>query len=365
MTAGRAAPRIEVDLDRVRHNAASLVAALGHRSISVVGVTKATLGHPEVAHALIDGGVVGLGDSRVENLERLRDAGVGAATTLLRSPVPTQVDLVVALATTSCNTELEVLRMLSVAAVRAEVVHHVVLMVELGDLREGIMAEDLDAVVRVVIGLPNLVLDGIGTNLACHLGVEPSDSNMGQLSSLADSVESTTGDPLERVSGGNSANLRWALASPDPGRVNELRLGESILLGRQPLDRSVIEGLHTDAVRVVAEVIESKVKPSVPSGRLARTAFGTARPPEDRGDIRRVILALGRQDVDPDGLVPMLDVDVLGASSDHLVVDARSEALRVGSEVAFEPDYAALVRAMTSPFVRTVVRGGSEEPDGR
>ena len=161
------------------------------------------------------------------------------------------------------------------------------------------------------------------------------------------------------VSGGNSANLNWALGTADTGRINDLRLGESILLGRETLHRQPIDGLHTDAITLVAEVIESKVKPSQPWGEIAQTAFGEKLPAADRGCILQIILAIGHQDTDPCGLHAPPGMEVLGHSSDHLVADAGSDRLSVGEEVRFQLNYSALVRAMTSPYVAKVISGRS------
>src|SRR4051794_29278806 len=179
------APRVEIDLAKLGHNARTLVDRLGPLGISVTGVTKAVLGLPEVAFALLASGVGGLGDSRVENLERMRAAGVPGPLTLIRSPMLSQVDRVVAVADVSFNTEVSVLSALSAAAGRAGVTHDVVLMVELGDLREGILPVDLPEVVAATLALPNLALRGIGTNLACQHGVVPDAANMAELSALA------------------------------------------------------------------------------------------------------------------------------------------------------------------------------------
>ncbi|MCU1375091.1 MAG: hypothetical protein JWO68_2377, partial [Actinomycetia bacterium] len=328
------------------------------RGVAVTGVTKATLGSPEVARELVRAGVAGLGDSRIENLEALRAAGLTAPMTLIRSPMVSQVDRVVAGAEVSLNTELEVIERLSAAAQAQGRPHGVVLMVELGDLREGILPADVEAVARRTLGLPGIVLRGIGTNLACQSGVAPDERNMAELSALATSLEATFGITLEVVSGGNSANLDWAFGAPDVGRVNDLRLGESILLGCEPLHRRPIEGLHTDAFTMVAEVIESKAKPTLAWGERNQTAFGHRPPDTDRGTTSRVILAVGRQDVDPDGLVAPDGMTILGASSDHLVLDAGTSGPAVGSEVRFAVNYAALLAAMTSPFVtRTFTTG--------
>lgn len=350
------APRIEVDLGKVRHNAATLTDRLSRRGIAVTGVTKAFLGDPAIASVLVDAGVAGLGDARIESIEAMRRAGVPGPMTLLRSPMASQVDRVVRHADTSLATEPATLALLSAAAQAQGRVHGVVLMVELGDLREGVMPGDLPGLVDVAERLPNIVLRGIGTNLACRSGVVPDDVNMGQLSQLAAAVEEDIGRPLELVSGGNSAALEWALGGTDIGRVTDLRLGEAILLGRETLHRRPIPGLHTDAFTIVAEVIESRPKPSLPWGRIAQAAFGQPTPVAgvDRHGTTVVqsILAIGRQDVDPDGLVPPPGVELLACSSDHLVASTE-HVLPVGTEVAFRPDYSALLRAMTSPFVAT------------
>lgn len=351
------APRLEIDLDRIEHNARTLVERLANRGISVSGVTKAALGSSEIACALLRGGVSSLGDSRIENIEAMRAAQVSASMMLIRSPMLSQAERVVAQADVSFNTELDVISKLSSAAQEAGRTHGVVLMVELGDLREGIMPGDLEGVVRETLGFPNIALKGIGTNLACRSGVVPDAKNMGELSALADSIDATFGPVIEIVSGGNSANLAWALSGAATGRINHLRLGESLLLGRETLHRQPIDGLHTDAFTLIAEVIESKLKPSCPWGEIAQTAFGVQPIEADRGDISQVILALGRQDTDPCGLQSAAGIKILGASSDHLVAECCLEHLPVGAEIRLQPNYSALVRAMTSPFVTKVMEG--------
>lgn len=348
------APRLEIDLDAIRDNTRVLVDRLAPLGIGVTGVTKASLGSAGVARALLQGGATGLGDSRVENLARLGGAGIDAPRTLIRSPMPSQVGAVVAHAHTSMNTEADVLAGLSDAAVRRSTTHAVVLMVELGDLREGVAAADVVALARIAAALPGITLAGLGTNLACQCGVVPDQATMDELSCLVEQVEARCGVELTVVSGGNSANLDWALATPDVGRVNDLRLGESILLGTEPLHRRPIDGLRTDAFALVAEIIELQVKPAQPWGELAQTAFGAQAPRRGTDSIRQAILALGRQDIDPDGLTLPAGVGLLGASSDHLVLDLGDVEASVGDELTLGLDYGALLRAVTSPFVTKV-----------
>lgn len=271
--------------------------------------------------------------------------------TLIRSPMISQAALVVSNADTSLNTELDVISELSKAAGALGRTHGVLLMVELGDLREGIMPGDLERVVGRTLRFPNIALKGIGTNLACRNGIAPDAENMGALSILADAIDATFGPIVSIVSGGNSSNLNWVFGGADTGRINNLRLGESILLGREPLHRQPIEGLHTDAITLVAEVIESGTKPTRPWGEIAENAFGAEVQPADGGHVRQAILALGVLDTDPEGLTPPAGIKILASSSDHLIIDCGDERLPIGTEITFGLNYSALIRAMVSPFI--------------
>jgi predicted amino acid racemase len=357
------APRLEIRLDRIHHNAKTLVDRLALQGISVTGVTKAVLGLPEIARELVSAGVASIGDSRIENIERMKRAGLPCEFTLIRSPMISHADRVVANAEISHNTEIDVVARLSKCAQGQGRNHGVLLMVELGDLREGILPADLPHFVEQALRLPNIDFRGIGTNLACQSGVSPDQRNMNALSSLAGALESTFGIVVETVSGGNSANLGWALSTKQVGRVSALRIGEAIFLGRDPLDRGAIGGLYTDAFTLVAEVIECKRKPSKPFGELGQAAFGPVKTRTDRGLISQALMALGQQDIDPDGLEAPDGTEILGASSDHLVLDTGRGSPAVGSEVTFQLNYSALLRAMTSPFVSRAISGGDGESD--
>jgi ornithine racemase len=352
--------RIETDLDKVEQNTRILVDRLAASGIRVTGITKAVLGSPGVGAAMLRGGACGLGDSRVPNLLRLAGLDPPPLRTLIRSPMLSHVAWVVDAADVSLNTEAVVLAALDQAASRQKRMHAVVLMVELGDLREGIALDDVPEAVRAVLGHSSLRLVGLGANLACQNGVVPDDRNMGILTGLANDIEALHGISLDVVSGGNSANLNWALHTHDVGRINDLRVGEAILLGVDPLYRTPIPGLHTDAFTLTAEVIEVAMKPAQPWGDRAQAAFGEAPLRTGSRTVHQAILALGRQDVDPDGLQPPEGITILGMSSDHLIVDLGDHPVAVGDEIEFGVGYGALVRAMTSPFVTKIEHlGGS------
>jgi ornithine racemase len=343
-------PRIEIDLSAVEHNARELVGRLRARGINVTGVTQATLGSPEVAKAMIAGGVKRLGDSRIENIEALRDAGIKVPVMLLRAPSPEWADRAVACATHSLVSDLDIVTALSVAAGKRALNHGIVLMVEMGDLREGMMTADVLDAARIISRTRHVTLAGIGTHLASRSDIVPGDDQMQQLTGLASTISSKFGCDPAIITGGGSANLGWALGEGRVGAINDLRLGESILLGRDPLTRKPIDGLRGDAFAVVAPVIESIEKPSAPWGVRSGSALGAPVQARERGTTIQTIVALGRQDIDPDGIRPPAGFTVLSASSDHLVLETPVR-LAAGTEIRFGVDYSALVRAMTSPFV--------------
>jgi predicted amino acid racemase len=345
---------LSIDLAKITDNARRVVAALGGRH--VVGVTKVTCGTPEVGRAMLAGGAQALGESRLENAARLRAAGIDAPIWLLRSPTPALAAEAVRLIDVSLESELETVLALERAAGAAGKRHGVIAMVDLGDLREGVLPADLPGFAEAVERLEHVELAGIGVNLTCYGAVCPSAVNLGELAALAGQVERRIGRRLTFVSGGNSSSIGLAVAGHMPAAITNLRIGETILLGVDTLTREPTLDLHLDAFTVEAPVIECLVKPSMPTGETAQDAFGNRPTFVDRGRRRRAICALGRQDAPAEGLVPLDSrIEVLGASSDHLILDV--EALepppRLGDAIAFRPTYGATLQLSTSPYVDT------------
>lgn len=316
-----------------------------------MGVTKAALGEPAIAEAMIQGGVRSIADSRIENIQKMKNAGISTPFVLLRTPL-SQAESIVKSADISLNTEIETLKKLSYYAKAHNKDHQVILMVEMGDLREGILPCDLSQFIGKTLSLPHIKIIGIGCNLACYGGVKPNDKNMHELSELVDLIEKEFQIKLELISGGNSANYEWFKSAKDVGKINNLRLGESILLGCETVGRKAIPGLHTRAFQLIAEVIESKKKPSVPFGEICQDAFGNVPNFQDRGIHQRALIALGRQDIPASSLKPNHKLEMLGSSSDHIILDSKNRNLRVGDGVKFDLDYGGLLAAMTSPYIK-------------
>lgn len=359
-------PHLTINLDKIEHNASTIVGLCQKHAIAVTGVTKGVCGFPAVAEAMLRGGVISIGDSRFENIKRLQAAKVETEIMQLRLPPLSGVDETVTLADVSLNSELPVLEALSEAASRRGQVHDVMIMVDLGDLREGIMPGDLHGFIGSAIKLAGIRIVGLGANLACFAGIVPSEDNMTQFVELATAIEDAYGLSLRWLSGANSSGLDLIAAGRMPERINHARIGEAILLGRETVHRSPLPGTAQDAFVLHAEVLELKTKPSIPVGERTQDAFGKRAIFIDRGKRLRALLNIGREDVDVEGLMPVDPrVTVLWGSSGYLAVDVAdlSGSLRVGDKLSFVPNYGAILTAMTSEYVKKRPLRGGAAPD--
>ena len=348
-------PRMIMDLSKLRKNIEHIVQACGEHGVGVTAVTKVLCAHPAAAEVLIEAGVDNLGDSRLKNLRRLRDSDVDAELMLLRLPRMSRADDVVQLADVSLNSEVATIESLDEAACANNVTHGVVLMVDVGDLREGVWIDDVASLAEAADQAENVNVVGVGTNLACYGGVTPSVRNMEKLLQARSVAAEVLGFEPEVVSGGNSANWDLLKSGQLPEGINNLRIGEAIFLGNETVRRAKIDPMHDDVFQVEAEVIELQRKPSVPVGDIGQDAFGQTPTFEDRGRHRRAIVALGRQDVVPDGLLPRMNsAEIIGASSDHMILDVEDvqNPVEVGDVLTFTVrGYSALLALSTSQYV--------------
>lgn len=347
---------LEIDLDIITGNAEQAVGFCAGHGIDVCGVTKATCGSPMVARAMLKGGVSALGESRIDNAKRLRYGGVHAPLWMLRIPSPSEADEVVKLFDLSLNTEIDTLDALSKAALAQGKVHDVIVMMEMGDRREGVHAEQLLPTCEAVLGLAGLRLAGVGANFMCVSGILPTPEKMQKIAAAAERVQDALGISLQYVSAGSSANLAL-MDTPPPAIINHLRIGASILRGENPLTGGTLDWLKAGAFRLQAELIEIQHKNSLPEGTVGRDAFGGTPSFVDDGEQLRGIVNLGRLDIRHEGLTPeTAGIEVIAASSDHLVLDLNhNHHFEVGDSVAFQLDYGALTQAMLSPYVAKVL----------
>lgn len=348
-------PYVEIDLAKIRHNAKTLVQIFKKKNIEIMGVTKVVSGSPQIAKALTSVGIKYIADSRIENIKGMTEAGVKAEFVLIRTPFKSKLDQVIKYADISFNTELSIIRELSKIAVSLNKVHHIILMIEMGDLREGILESNIENIFKSILQLKGIKIKGIGTNLSCYGGVKPTAEKMKKLSDIAGSLENKFNIKMDLISGGNSANFEWFFNNEDLYNINNIRLGEAIFLGNETLNSTPINELYQNIVTLVAEVIESNRKDSIPDGELGQNAFGETPTFIDNGEISRVIMGIGRQEVDVDGLTPVKNIKIIGSSSDHMIVDVADLNINVGKNIRFNMNYSALLSVMGSPFIKKVI----------
>ncbi len=367
--------RLIVNLEAIRHNARLVAGLCADRGVALTVVTKGVLGDPVIVRELLGLGLTSLGDSRLGNIRRMREAfrgeagrsarepggvageagGASGEYHLIRMPAPSELHDVLGLADVSYHSELEVIQALAEAADAAGgPPHRVVLLVDVGDRREGLMPEDVLPVAARVLSLRGVVLHGLAMSVGCVSGVVPSPANTGLLAELAADLETRLGYRVALVSGGSSTALPLLWGGLLPRGVNHLRVGSAIWLGDYDTWDEPVPGARHDGFDLVAPIIELKWKPSLPAGEIGHDAFGRRPTFEDRGPMLRAICALGRQDTYVEGLEPRPPGwGVVAASSDHLVLDVTraAEPPAVGDEVSFRLNYGALLYAMQSPAV--------------
>lgn len=353
-------PRLVIDLKKIKNNLHKITEMVKGSGCSLMIVTKGYCADMEIYKLLEDSEIDYLADSRIQNLKKYNETKKERV--LLRLPMISEAEDVVQFADISLNSEITTINYLNKAAERINKKHKVLLMIDLGDLREGIFfknEEEIYEVVEKILKLDNIELYGIGVNLTCYGAVIPKNDNLSILVDLAEKIEKKFNIKLNMISGGNSSSIYLIAKNELPAGINNLRVGEAFLLGDETAYSEMLEDFYDDAFQLEAEIIELKEKQSVPIGETGVDAFGNKPVYEDRGIIKRAIIAVGRQDIDSDNLHPIdPKIDILGASSDHLILDVTKShnEYSVGDIVNFKLSYSSLLRATTSPYVNKVYK---------
>lgn len=352
-------PRIVVDLNKLKENIDFLTSHIkDHQDISVTAITKSFSAHPEIIE-LYDNceGIDYLGDSRIENF--IKNESASKEKVLVRIPMMTEVEEVVKYVDISFNSEIEVIKKLNEEAKKQGKTHKILLMVDLGDLREGIFEEeDVYTVVGQICELDNIELVGLGVNLTCYGAVIPTENILQTLVDYKNQIEERFDVTLSMISGGNSSSI-YMLGQDTkenlPKGVTNLRIGEAFVLGRETAYGKDYKEMHQDVFTLTTEIVEYKTKPSYPIGEVGVDAFGNKPTFVDKGLMKRGIVGIGKQDVDDTAIVPVDSrLEIIGSSSDHLIIDftKASDDYKVGDEVSFRIDYGSLLSCFTSEYVK-------------
>jgi len=347
-------PELLIDRQKILKNALSIKRLLDKKNIDLFFVSKVFCADIRVCKTLVENGFYKIADSRIQNLDKLRHHFTDKVELLLlRLPMHSEIEKVVDICDVTLVSEISTIKKLDLECKRQKKTLKAILMIDLGDLREGIWPNLTGEYAKIIKDLRHLDITGIGVNLACYGGVIPDIDKMNRLIEIRNIFRETTGLSLPIISGGNSSSLPLVLDNTIPDEINMLRIGEAIVLGRNVIDRSPWPETNQDTFIFEAELIEVLEKPSVPIGNIGQDAFGNSPEFEDVGIHKRGILACGRQDIDPDGLIPLENIKILGASSDHVIVDLKDigKDIKVGDTLGFILTYGCLLRAATSPYV--------------
>lgn len=352
-------PMLEFNLKKLYNNTKIVTKLCEDNGIKVAGIIKGFGGIAEGAEEMVKGGCYQIGSSRIEQLKALKDRGFDMPLLLVRIPMMCEIEDVVKYSDISLVSEKETLNLLNKEAKAQNKIYGVVLMYDLGDLREGVFyKEELIRLAEYVeYESDNLYLEGIGSNLSCYGSVAPTTENLSQLAEAATEIEEKLNRKLNIISGGGTTTLPLLVRGGVPKKINHLRIGEGINNTQDlPLYWDTnIEGLDPDVFVLKAQIVEINEKPTHPIGQLMVNAFGDLPHYEDRGIRKRAIIALGNQDLgDSSRLVPKdKNMIVLGASSDHTILDIHDcdTEYKLGDIVEFNILYQAMLMTTLSDYV--------------
>ncbi len=352
-------PMLEFNLKKLYNNIKIVTKLCEDNGIKVAGIIKGFGGIAEGAEEMVKGGCYQIGSSRIEQLKALKDRGFDMPLLLVRIPMMCESEDVVKYSDISLVSEKETLNLLNKEAKAQNKIYGVVLMYDLGDLREGVFyKEELIRLAEYVeYESDNLYLEGIGSNLSCYGSVAPTTENLSQLAEAATEIEEKLNRKLNIISGGGTTTLPLLVRGGVPKKINHLRIGEGINNTQDlPLYWDTnIEGLDPDVFVLKAQIVEINEKPTHPIGQLMVNAFGDLPHYEDRGIRKRAIIALGNQDLgDSSRLVPKdKNMIVLGASSDHTILDIHDckTEYKLGDIIEFNILYQAMLMTTLSDYV--------------
>ncbi|PZW00582.1 alanine/ornithine racemase family PLP-dependent enzyme [Metamycoplasma auris] len=346
-------PKIVIDEEKFKNNVRKAIGICAKKGIEVLAVTKGFCGNRRMAELYYEAGIRYFGDSRLDNFEVYKD--IQGHKQLLRIPMISEIPRMLELCDSSLQGDINVIKKISEYVIFKNLKpHEIVLMVDLGDRREGYLPEETLEIAKEINKLKGVKLIGLGCNFGCYGARIPSDEAMAKFVELQHQIENELHIKLSHMSGGNSLSLHMVWENRMPSEVNFLRMGFAMIFGTEDMHRQTIEGMYRDAFHCEAEVIEVDFKSSLPVGACGIDAFGHVPYFEDIGNIRRLILGIGKLDTMFDAMIPKdKDLKILGGSSDHLIINAQDSKIdyKPGDIVSFDLDWGSLLYLFNSDYV--------------
>ncbi|MGB9749523.1 MAG: alanine racemase [Caldisericia bacterium] len=345
-------PKLFVNLKAIGENYLKIKKECEANRVELIPVVKVVRGDENIVRTLISLGANIIADSRIKNVINYKDMKVKKL--LLRSPSFSEIDEAVELTDFSLESEIETIEKINLSCRKKGKKHGVIVMVEVGELREGLMPEDILPFVKKIITFSNIEFIGLGTNTTCFSGIIPDYKNLKILYDLKVSLENE-GIKVKTLSGGGTNLLKMIWERKIPDFINQIRVGEGIFLGVDAIKREPLPGLRQDTFRLDVELIEVKKKPSMPWGEKTKDAFEEEVEFKDEGLMIRGIASIGRQDVILSGIKSDNYLKIIGASSDHMVINLNKiPSVKVGDIISFRLNYAGVLSTFTSPYIEKI-----------
>ncbi|MDA3780040.1 MAG: alanine/ornithine racemase family PLP-dependent enzyme [Bacteroidales bacterium] len=354
-------PVIELNRKKLNYNFNYLKKLLGENNVKLGIVSKFLCGEKNFLKELIDLGISQILDARIDNLKAIKEIDQNIETIYIRPPAKRSIKKTVKYADISFNTEFSTIKLLSEEAKRQRKTHKLIIMIEMGDLREGVLGEDFLAFYGKIFELPNIEVVGIGTNLNCLNGVMPSQDKLVQLCLYEQLIEAKFKKNIPYVSGGSSVTLELLFKKVLPEGINHFRIGETLFFGNNLFTGEIIPEMKQDIFKLKTEIIELTEKPLVPFGEIGENVAGEVKEfdEEDFGKSSyRAILDIGLLDIDPKNIKPVdKSIEIFGASSDMIVIDLGTEKpkYKVGDIIEFNIDYMGALSILSSQYINKMV----------
>ena len=348
---------VELYKSKLKHNYNFLTKLFSERDIEWGVVTKLLCGNKTFIKEVLKLGISEIHDSRISNLKVIKSIDPTVQTVYIKPPAKRSISKIIKYADVSFNSEYATIKMLSEEAVKQKKLHKIIIMIEMGDLREGVVGDQVIDFYEKVFKLPGIKIVGLGTNLNCLHGVMPSQDKLIQLSLYKQLIEVKFNREIPWVSGGTSVTIPLLLKNMRPMGVNHFRVGEILYFGLNLFTMKTVKGMKDDVFKLHAEIIELHEKPKVPTGELAENPSGEVLEinEADYGKTSyRAIIDIGLLDISPEFLIPLdKSIKITGASSDMLVIDLGKTRrnYKVGDLVSFKLRYMGALSILNSDYI--------------
>lgn len=353
---------VVLNKEKLSHNFSYLNKMFKKHDIDWAVVSKILCGNKEYIKELINLGIKQICDSRVSNLKVIKNIDPRIETIYIKPPAKRSLKSIIKYADISINTEFTTIKLLNEESKKLNKTHKIIIMIEMGELREGVMGDDFIDFYESVFNLSNIEVVGIGTNLNCLYGVLPNQDKLIQLSLYEQLIEAKFNKNIRYVSGGSSVTIPLIFKGLLPKSINHFRVGETLFLGTDVYNDSTIRNMEHNVFQLFAEIIELSEKPMVPNGEMGRNVEGSEYEFND-SDVGknsfRAILDIGLLDVEDKHIQPKdSSIEIAGSSSDMIVLDIGKNAknYKVGDLIEFQLDYMGTLSVLNSKYIEKMIK---------